>query len=247
MMMSLRLCHAVILLPMVMPMTAVAAHPPVVVELFTSQGCNSCPPADAYLGELSKRPDLITMAFHVDYWNYIGWTDPFAKPWASARQRAYEKSLGERFVYTPQIVVDGTMQGVGSERDTIEDLIRAASDVAPKPGDPTLTLRRREDGALLVEVGGGSSPPHQPADIWLIVYDAQHDTKVARGENEGQELTDYDVVRRYRRIGAWPGWKLELVVPAAEIATPRPGGVIVLVQTADVGRILAAARLPLGH
>jgi hypothetical protein len=84
---------------------------PVVVELFTSQGCNSCPPADTFLGELAQRPALLALAFHVDYWNYIGWTDPFARPWATARQRGYQKSLKERFVYTPQMVVDGAAQG----------------------------------------------------------------------------------------------------------------------------------------
>src|SRR3984885_9433296 len=77
---------------------------PIVVELFTSQGCNSCPPADAYLGELTQRANLLTLAFHVDYWNYIGWSDPFARPWATARQKAYQKSLNERFVFTPQMV-----------------------------------------------------------------------------------------------------------------------------------------------
>jgi hypothetical protein len=214
----------------------------VVVELFTSQGCNSCPPADAYLGELSKRPGLLAVAFHVDYWNYIGWTDPFARPWASARQRAYQKNLNERFVYTPQMVVNGAAQGIGSERDTIEGLIRAAA-AAPVAPHPALTLRRREDGALLVEVGASTSPPRAPADIWLIGYDGPHATQVAQGENEGQILTDYNAVRTYRRLGAWPGWSLELVVPAAEVPAVGDGGIVVLVQTAGVGTILAAARL----
>src|SRR5215469_8529565 len=90
---------------------------PVVVELFTSQGCNSCPPADAYLGELARRPELLTLGFHVDYWNYIGWTDPFARHWATQRQRGYMQSLNQRYVYTPQMVVNGASQGVGSEPD----------------------------------------------------------------------------------------------------------------------------------
>src|SRR5689334_6685490 len=104
---------------------------PVVVELFTSQGCSSCPPADAYLGELAKRTDVLALAFHVDYWNYIGWTDPFAAKWATQRQKDYGNSLAQRYVYTPEIVVGGAAHEVGSNRDAIERLIAA---------------QRREDG-----------------------------------------------------------------------------------------------------
>jgi hypothetical protein len=215
---------------------------PIVVELFTSQGCNSCPPADAYLGELTKRPNLLTLAFHVDYWNYIGWEDPFAKPWATSRQRAYQASLKERFVYTPQMVIDGAAQGVGSEPDTIEKLIKAAPAEAAK-NHPDLVLRWREDGALLVEIGTGESPPKSPADIWLVGYDAAHETRVLRGENAGSTATDYHAVRTYRRIGAWPGWALELVVPPSEVSSIGSGGVAVLVQAAGVGQVLAAAQI----
>ena len=215
---------------------------PAVVELFTSQGCNSCPPADAYLGTLTNRPGLLPLAFHVDYWNYIGWDDPFSRPWAAARQRGYQKSLNERFVYTPQIVVDGAAQAVGSEEKSVDALIKAAAAAPPLP-HPTLTLRRREDGALLVEIGAGRSPPTAPADIWLVGYDNLHQTKVLRGENEGHTLDDYNVVRVYRRIGAWPGWSLELVVPAAEVSARPDGGIAVLIQSADMGPILTAARL----
>ena len=215
---------------------------PVVVELFTSQGCNSCPPADIYLGELTNRPDLLTLAFHVDYWNYIGWTDPFARPWATARQKAYQKRLNERFVYTPQMVVNGAAQGIGSEREAIEALIKAA----PAEGatlHPDLALRWRQDGALLVEVGAGESPPESPADIWLIGYDSAHETRVLRGENAGQTLTDHHPVRTYRRIGGWPGWSLELVVPAAEAPALGNGGIAVLIQAAGAGPVMAAARI----
>ncbi|HZT52044.1 MAG TPA: DUF1223 domain-containing protein [Stellaceae bacterium] len=216
-----------------------ADRPPVVVELFTSQGCNSCPPADAYLGELAKRPGILALAFHVDYWNYIGWTDPFARPWSSTRQKGYQKRLNERFVYTPQMVVNGAAQGIGSERDKIEALIRAALEAPPRP-HPDLALRWRNDGALLVDVGAGASPPGAPADIWLIGFDEMHHTQVLHGENEGQALTDYDVVRAYRRIGAWPGWSLELVVPAGDVAALGDRAAV-LVQTAGLGPILTAS------
>ena len=216
------------------------AERPTVVELFTSQGCNSCPPADAYLGELGRRPGLLTFAFHVDYWNYIGWTDPFARPWATARQKAYQKSLHERFVYTPQMVVNGAAQGIGSERDTIEGLIRASAAPAIHPD---LALRWRDDGALLVDVGADVSPPRAPADIWLVGFDREEKTRVLRGENGGQTLTDYHPVRTYRRIGAWPGWSLELVVPPNEVQNAGDGGVAVLVQASEMGPIFAAAEI----
>src|SRR5690242_20233995 len=99
---------------------------PVVVELFTSQGCNSCPPADAYLGELAKRPDVLALSLHVDYWDYIGWKDPFAHHAFTLRQREYSRALSQRYVYTPQMVINGDLQGVGSERRTIEALIARA-------------------------------------------------------------------------------------------------------------------------
>jgi len=220
-----------------------AENPPIVVELFTSQGCNSCPPADAFLGELNQRPDVLALAFHVDYWNYIGWVDPFAKPWSAQRQRSYQKSLNERFVYTPQMVVAGTAQGVGAERGTIDGLIRSAA-ATPRP-HPSLALRWRSDGALLVDVGDGASPPDEPATLWLVGFDQPHTTKVLRGENEGATLTDYQAVRSYKRIGAWPGWALEFVVPAADAKNLGNGGVAVLLQAEGTGPILNAARIAL--
>ncbi|MGH7716378.1 MAG: DUF1223 domain-containing protein, partial [Vulcanimicrobiaceae bacterium] len=184
-----------------LPGNTAADHMPVVVELFTSQGCSSCVPADAYFAELAKRPDVIALAFHVDYWNYIGWSDPFGKPWASARQRDYRESLKTRFVYTPQIVIDGFEQVVGSDETACDKLIRAAA--AKVATGPTLHLRWRGDGALIVDVGDGPSPPSEPATLWLIGYDTEHTTKVLRGENKGRTLSDYHPVRSYRRLGKW--------------------------------------------
>jgi len=238
----MRVESALIVLAVLAALPAAAEErQPVVVELYTSQGCNSCPPADKYFGELAGRRDLLPLGFHVDYWNYIGWTDPFAKPWATARQRGYVKTLNERYVYTPQIVVAGAAQGIGSERDTIEGLIHNALAQPTQPLD--LELRWREDGALLVEVGAGQSPAGAPADIWLVGYDKPHETQVLRGENAGRTAVDYQAVRSYRRIGAWPGWSLELVVPPAETAGLGTGGIAILVQTAGLGPVIAARRI----
>ena len=218
-----------------------AAPSPVVVELFTSQGCNSCPPADAYLGELTKRADVLALAFHVDYWNYIGWNDPFAKPWATGRQRAYQETMHQRYVYTPQMVVNGAAEGVGSEPGKIDPLIAAAA--TKPPAGPSVALHWLKDGALAVDVGDGASPQGQPATLWLVGYDKPHVTAVLRGENGGHSLTDYNAVRSYRRLGAWAGWSMEVVVPAEEAKALSDGGVAVLLQDQGTGPILSAATI----
>src|SRR5579864_6346005 len=136
---------------------------PVVVELFTSQGCSTCPPADAYLGELASRPGIIALAFHVDYWNYIGWTDPYASKAATERQRGYAKQLGLRYVYTPQMVINGTKEGVGSARESISQLIAdAAADKNPHVG---VAVTRGPAGQILVHIDAGQTA--EPATVWL--------------------------------------------------------------------------------
>jgi hypothetical protein len=130
---------------------------------------------------------------------------------------------------------------VGSDRDAIDGLIRDAVSHEAQPLD--LELRWREDGALLVEVGAGQSPEKAPADIWLIGYDKPHQTEVLRGENAGRTAVDYQAVRSYRRIGGWPGWSLELVVPRNEATGLGTGGIAVLVQAAGLGPVLAARRI----
>lgn len=226
-----------------MPATrpAPATRTPVVVELFTSQGCSTCPPADEYLGALAKRPDVLALAFHVDYWNYIGWTDPFAKPWATSRQRAYQESFHLRFVYTPQMVVNGVAQGAGGDKPAIDVMIRdAALNELPHP---TLILVWREDGALAIDVGAGASPAGNPATLWLVGYDQQHITSVPRGENEGRTLTDVHPVRSYRKLGAWAGWSAEFIVPADEAKALGDGGIAVLLQRDGTGPILTASAI----
>src|SRR6266478_8970543 len=143
------------------------AAPPVVVELFTSQGCSSCPPADAYLGDLARREDILALGFHVDYWNYIGWADPYSLKLATRRQQDYAGTMRLASVFTPQMVVNGTGQGVGSDREAIGLLIRAAM-AHPAP-HPSLTMARNADGGLAIHVGGepaGSKADEKSATIW---------------------------------------------------------------------------------
>jgi hypothetical protein len=220
-----------------------AGDSPIVVELFTSQGCSSCPPADKYLGELAKRPDVLALAFHVEYWNYIGWTDAYSKPWATQRQRDYEAALKLRYVYTPEMVIEGSAEGVGSEPATIEPLIRAAE--AERPPHPDLTLRWRDDGALLADIGEGKSPSGQPATLWLVGFDNMHTMSVTAGENQGKTAWDHHPVRSFRRLGSWAGWSEELIVPPEEAKHLGDSGAAVLLQENGGGPILTAASIAL--
>ncbi len=220
------------------------AGSPVVVELFTSQGCSSCPPADEYLGELTMRGDIIPLAFHVDYWNYIGWTDPFASKQMTHRQKAYSRSLGQRYVYTPEMVVNGTSQEVGSNRHGVEALIEAARK-APAAG-PSISLTREDDGRIRLRVGAASprvGAAKEMATVWLVKFDREHTTAVAVGENEGRTLTDYNAVRTLHQLGNWTGEALDIVYDVNEPDEPGNGGCAVLVQRDGAGPIIAAAML----
>ncbi len=240
--MKLRLFALLLLVP-AWAGAACADDSPIVVELFTSQGCSSCPPADKYLGELAKRPDILALAFHVEYWNYIGWTDPYSKPWATRRQRDYSTRLKQRYVYTPEMVVQGGAEGVGSERETIEALIRTAA--AQRAAHPALNLHWREDGALLADFGDGKSPPGEPATVWLVGYDRMHTTPVLAGENEGRTAWDHHPVRSFRRLGSWAGWSEQLIVPPDEVKNLSDYGAAVLLQADGTGAILTAASIEL--
>jgi len=212
-----------------------ATNGPVVVELFTSQGCSSCPPADAYLGELAKKPGVIALGFHVDYWNYIGWTDPYSLKLAAERQRDYARRLGLHYVYTPQMVVNGAAEGVGSEPDKIAPLLNdAGRGERPRPA---LALEHR-GGGFHLHVGAAKA--EAAATLWLVGYDPSHSTKVLRGENEGATAHDYQVVRSFTAVGQWNGDALDLDLPGDAAAGESAA---IIVQSGGTGPILAAAKL----
>jgi hypothetical protein len=217
-----------------------AETPPVVVELYTAQGCRNCPPADAYFAELARRDDVLALGFHVDYWNYIGWADPLAFKAATERQRAYRRRLHLPYIYTPEIIVGGSAEGVGSERHAIDGLIADAK--AHQPPHPALHLARRGDGALVVEVGALTSA-QEPATLWLVGYGKPRTTSVPEGENAGKLLTDYQPVHAVESIGTWSGKAMETVVSAAQCDAAGDGGLAVLLQSGGDGPILTAARL----
>ncbi len=212
-----------------------AAEPLTVVELFTSQGCSSCPPADAILAELAARDDVLALSQHIDYWDYLGWRDPFASEVASDRQRSYAHRFGLAYVYTPQMVIHGDSQLTGSDRRAVERAMAAARTL-PRVD---ITLRRRADETVEVVIGAGGND--EVADIWLVFYDRQRTTNIGGGENGGRRLTYAHVMRSFERIGEWSGAPVRLPVDMASMAD-RGEACAILVQQPETGRIFAAAR-----
>lgn len=207
---------------------------PVVLELYTSQGCSSCPPADALLGELAKRDNLLPLAFHVDYWDYIGWEDPYADPAYGERQRAYREAFANSYVYTPQIVVDGRAETVGSQRDAVEQLIGMARPIVKLP----IGVVQDENGALWADLPAGTAPEGGSATLWLALYDDAIETEVQAGENDGRRLTDYNIVRQWVKVGSWDG-NAQRVSLAAIDAAAHDGCALIL-QQGEVGPVLGA-------
>ena len=194
---------------------------PWAIELFTSQGCSSCPPADAYLGALAKRPDIVALSFHVDYWDYIGWKDAFATRATTQRQRNYARVLKQRYVYTPEMVVEGIGHDTGREPAGIERLLAEAQRRATSRATPELS--RTQGGALTVKL---AAYPLEglPADVTLAIYDRRHSTPVASGENQGRMLENFNIVRRLQVLSRWDG-------------------AAVLVQRADHGPVIGCNKL----
>ena len=208
---------------------AQAEDRPVVVELFTSQGCSSCPPAEAVLADLAlRRDDVLALAFHVDYWDRLGWTDPYSSPEATARQRAYAASFGSTRIYTPQMVIDGRRDVVGSNRPRVLAALDAAAAEAA-PAVPLSVARRGE--TLEIAIGEGEGPGR----VLLVGFDPRRETAIPRGENAGRTVAQANVVRSLAWVAEWEG-------EAIAFARPMPAGEdVALILQAPDGRILGAA------
>ena len=219
---------------------ALAGADKVVVELFTSQGCSSCPPADRLVGELAARDDVIALSFHVDYWNYLGWDDPFSSAASTNRQREYRAASGLRYIYTPQLVIGGAAQEVGSHRGKVLraiERIRASRQVKVNISHP-------DKKTAVVSVGAGEAPSG-PATIWLLAYDKEHTTDIGRGENSGVKLVNTHVVRKTRRIGEWNGKDIKISLPIAMMGIEKQDGCAIVVQSKNGGRIYGATHFAL--
>lgn len=219
--------------------TAHADGRPVVVELFTSQGCSSCPKADAILAELADRPDVLALSYHVDYWNYIGWTDPFSTALNTERQRAYGRVLKGRYVYTPQMVVNGGTDVVGSDRARLDAVLASARGATEGAADRiALDLQARDGGYHLALDGPARAAP---LGLWLVGWDEKHETEILRGENRGKHLVNRHVVRSLSPLGNWQGGRMEMQIDAT--ALMGDGGVAVLLQEDGVGPVRAVTWL----
>jgi hypothetical protein len=198
-----------------------------VVELFTSQGCNSCPPADALFRELSTRRDLVTLAYHVDYWDYLGWRDTLARPENTQRQHDYGRAFGVRSVYTPQAVINGRQHVNGAKRSavigTLDTLDRAGKGLSVE-----LTARR-EGESVVIEAGPGTA--RGKAHLVLVYFDAPQPVVIDRGENDGSTITYANAVNDIQTAGMWHGKPVHFEFPVSELE--RKGGCAALLQSVD--------------
>ncbi len=219
----------------------VSTSPKAVVELFTSQGCSSCPAADALLAQLSARDDVIAISLSVDYWDYLGWKDTLAQPKFSERQKAYAKVLGDGMVYTPQMVVNGRAHVNGSDATKIERAIDRTSSAFDASRVP-VRLSAKND-RLVVEVGGEEQGVAPEATVWLAVISKSVEVPITRGENKGKTVTYSNVVRELMPIGTWHG-KPMTVELARDTFMPRHAErCAVLVQQGRGGPVVGAALL----
>jgi hypothetical protein len=215
---------------------AVNAQPrPAVVELFTSEGCSSCPPAEAYLGELAERRDVLALAFHVDYWDDLGWRDPFGLAEAVQRQRVYTNTLRLSSAYTPQVVIDGQADFVGSDRASIGKSLAANRDGV------AIALSVR-DGQILIDLAADAKVAS--SDIVLVGYRRQAVSAIGRGENAGRTLTEFNIVRVIRTLGQWDG-RAQQFQARVDSFPADATDVAAIVQPIGQGHIIGAAVRPL--
>ena len=215
------------------------AEPRGVIELFTSQGCSSCPPADKLAGELARDPSLIVLSLPVDYWDYLGWKDTLALPGHTNRQRAYSKARGDREVYTPQVVVDGAVHALGSDKAAIEKAMRQTREQS-SPLLLPVTMERAGD-KLTVHVAASKDEKGQ-AEVWLCPITKSIPVAIGRGENSGQTLTYTNVVRRWIKLGDWTGKAETFSVPVKDVLQTDIDSAAVVVQTG----VASAPKLMLG-
>jgi hypothetical protein len=226
--------RTILLAAMILPISAAAdgSDNVVMVELFTSQGCSSCPPADEHLAELADRKDVLALALHVDYWDYLGWSDIFAEAEHTLRQADYRDKMGSRVLFTPQMIVHGVTSVPAIRREVVEDAIKAA---AKAPHEAGIAIAR-DAGILEAEITGGDG--QRPSTIWVASYDQEATVDIPRGENAGRTITYRNIVDKLMKVGPWRGdGRARFPLPQ-----PAPGeGIAVWLQDDHSGRILAAS------
>ncbi|HTW33734.1 MAG TPA: DUF1223 domain-containing protein [Rhizomicrobium sp.] len=212
---------------------------PVLVELFTSQGCSSCPPADALLARLADRRDVLALTLPVTYWDMLGWKDTLASEGNTRRQKAYAAAMGRGGVYTPQVIVDGVTDVVGSREQAIEAaIVSRGGDQASVPVD--LHISHAE---LQIKVGAGDGVPNPNATIWLFHILGRAQVAIGSGENGGHTLGYRNIVRDLKAVGMWKGQAVSLDLPRAEMTNAPYDAIAVVVQQNGYGRVLGAAEI----
>ncbi|MFT3987936.1 DUF1223 domain-containing protein [Aestuariivirga sp.] len=209
-----------------------AAENSVVVELFTSQGCSSCPPADAFLGELAKQPHVVALSYHVDYWDYLGWKDTLGKPEFSQRQYDYAHARGDMDVYTPQMIVNGSDHLVGSDRAKAAGAIESAA----KSGHIMPLTLSEKDMELIVDIGAGSSKGE--TTLWVLPVVAEETVKILKGEIAGQDISYVNIVRAAIPAGMWNGEAKTVALPKESVMVDGSTGCVALLQQGKVGPIV---------
>lgn len=233
----MRIVHSVLVVTaLAAPVAAVSQTSPVVVELYTSQGCSACPPADAILSEIAALPDVVALALHVDYWDYLGWKDSFGNAQHSLRQRAYAKAAGKRSLYTPQMIVQGSERVGGADAERVTSLI---AEYRSRPPEATIDLARDGD-RLAVSVTALAAGGVGPSEVYLVRFIDGQRVAIEHGENAGYAIDYANVVTDWASVGRWDGvTPIELDLPV-----PGPEPVAVIVQRERLGPVVAAAKLP---
>ncbi|CAN7749192.1 DUF1223 domain-containing protein [Bradyrhizobium sp. LjRoot220] len=222
------------------------ADPRAVVELFTSQGCSSCPPADEIIGELAKDPNVIALSMPIEYWDYLGWKDTLADTRFSARQKAYSQMRGDRDVYTPQVIVNGSAKVIGSDRAGIDSAI---NNTQKAPGVMSVPVTMTMSGKHInVSVAASEAPTSSQGEIWICSVSKAVPISIGRGENRGRQVTYYNVVRNILKVGDWNGNSGSWTVPLESISRDGVDAAVVYVQDGNrekPGPMLGAAYAPL--
>ncbi len=214
-------------------------RPPVLVELFTSEGCSSCPPAEAFLNELGATNDVVTLAYHVTYWDYLGWKDKFATDWGTDRQKKYARFLKSRTIYTPQMVVDGRYHEVGSKRSQVQQIINLRG---RDRNQLKLKIKPGANGSyqLIVDKSALTTRPPSKIDLIAVYFLPPQSTKVLAGENRGRTLRHHNIATAMQKIGRWQGKK---DIESYSFTPPEGNhiyGVAVFAQITPIGTVIGS-------
>lgn len=230
--------------------TSAWAEPKTVIELFTSQGCSSCPEADKLLGELSRDPKIIALSMPIDYWDYLGWKDTLADPRFTARQKAYSKARGDRQVYTPQVIVNGRLQALGNDRDQVQQAISQTARTRQADIPVSLSVATNE---IRVALPDSDKVPAGSHEVWICAVAASVPVTIGRGENRGKEVVYHNVVRNWLKVGDWNGKAAKWSVPLENLNAAGVDGAVVYVQEGNrdkpgamIGASYATLRKPSG-